>query len=369
MTPEIIRQLNVATRFPAPAHPPFAPLPEAAWRNGMIVRMPNHLGDAVMALPALAALRSLVPESCALVVTAPAGQRDLYAAVPKLVNSFLPLIPHAAWDQKLRHQIFRYRLGVGVLFNNSFRDAWSLRRSGVPNLFGYAARCRGWLLRGALPLPRRPKQAAWKIHQANLYYAIAAALGAPKWSGEMIDLEVAEPQLLPPQLAVWREAPNLLLIASGAAYGAAKRYPADYYHRIAEFHLGQGGTVAVVGSQSEWAIGEEVIANLPADRAVNLSGKTANLAELMWLIKQSKAVVANDSGIMHLAAALGAEGITVFGPTDYTSTAPISPRWHIINAATECSPCWRRVCPRGDNLCMRQLLPEVVIAELQKIGQ
>lgn len=369
MTPEIIRDLNVVRSFPAPEFPRFAPIPDSAWHNGMLVRMPNHLGDAIMALPALAALKTIVPECCALMVAAPAGQRDLYAALPNIVDDFFPLPPHSAWSKELRREIFRCRLGIGVLFNNSLRDAWSMRRSGVPRLYGYAARCRSWLLRETLPLPRRPKNAAWKIHQANLYYALARAFGASPWSGEMIDLQLPTPENLSSQVAVAGNADQMLLIASGAAYGAAKRYPADYYRRIAEFWLEQGGSVAVVGSAAERSIGDEVIAGLPQDCAVNLSGETADLAELMWLIKQSQAVVANDSGIMHLAAALGAEGITVFGPTDYTSTAPISARWHLINSPAECSPCLRRVCPRGDQCCMRQLSPEIVIGELRKVGK
>ncbi|MCQ2380489.1 MAG: lipopolysaccharide heptosyltransferase II [Victivallaceae bacterium] len=365
---EVIDSSDVCRRYPAPpATRRFSVLPED-WGNGLLVRMPNHLGDAIMALPALAALKTVVPADCGLVVVAPAGQHRLYTALHDIVDAVVDLdAPHEWWDEDTRRAIRYYGCHVGVMFNNSFRDAISLRRSRVSKLFGYAARCRSLLLADTLPLPPHRRGTPALVHQANLYMRLAEAMGA--------DCEMKMPKVVPTCTADELRGDlrdvcgngRLLAIGSGAAYGAAKRYPAKHYNRIAEHWLRHGGIVAVVGSASERDIGEEVLAGLPEHLAYNLCGRTNDLNELMLVLKSARAVVANDSGVMHLAAAVGAHGLTVFGPTDHTSTAPLSDKWKLVLSQPECAPCLRHVCPLGTHECMELLEPSVVIRELQKI--
>lgn len=122
----------------------------------------------------------------------------------------------------------------------------------------------------------------------------------------------------------------------------------------------------MLGSASEAGIGDEVIEGLDPRRAFNLSGRT-NLADLMNLLKSSVLTVANDSGIMHLAAALGRPGVAIFGPTDYTATGPIGNSWRLLYNRVECSPCFRRECPDGSRRCMAAVTPEMVIREVDAI--
>ena len=89
----------------------------------------------------------------------------------------------------------------------------------------------------------------------------------------------------------------------------------------------------------------------------------------MHLLANSVLTVANDSGIMHLSAALGRPGIAVFGPTDYTATGPISRKWSLLFDKVECAPCFRRECPKGDARCIRRITAEMVIAEMRRIGR
>ena len=118
------------------------------WRNGLAVRMPNHLGDAVMALPALAALHSALPENCGLFVITPASNAQLYRALP-FVDTVIALEkPHKFWSNKERLQVKRLRPGAAVLFNHSLRDAVCLKLAGVPYLYGEPTRNRGLLLAG-----------------------------------------------------------------------------------------------------------------------------------------------------------------------------------------------------------------------------
>ena len=173
---------------------------------------------------------------------------------------------------------------------------------------------------------------------------------------------------LAPEITAFCEHPRMLTVASGAAYGAAKRWPAESFRKVAAAWVEAGGIVVVLGSTSERPIGDEVIAGLRRDRAFNLSGRTG-LADLMHLLANSVLTVANDSGIMHLSAALGRPGIAVFGPTDYTATGPISRKWSLLFDKVECAPCFRRECPKGDARCIRRITAEMVIAEMRRIGR
>ncbi|MBS1368751.1 MAG: lipopolysaccharide heptosyltransferase II [Lentisphaeria bacterium] len=367
MSERPVHFLDIRRDFPSPQFEAIPPGRDM-WRNGMVVRMPNHLGDAVMALPALGQLRKIVPANCALFCIAPAGQRALYHALP-IVDGMLGLAEvHRAWSREEFMALRRQRFGVGVLFNNSFRDALTMRLAGVSNLYGAKARCRSLLLRRAFAFPPRPDHEPANIHHANRYLAIASALGAPAWDGTLPEFRLTpDADELPPTVTALCEHPKLLTIASGAAYGAAKRWPSGNFREIAAHWIETGGIVAVLGSESERGIGDEVVAGLDARKAYNLSGQTS-LIELMHLLRSSAMTVANDSGIMHLSAALGRPGVAVFGPTDYTATGPIGANWRLLYEKQECSPCFRRECRYGLQRCIRAITPAMVISEMDAMA-
>lgn len=359
-----IVELNIRKDFPAPEFP-VKKLPDADWRNGLIVRMPNWLGDAVMALPALRQLKRLLPESCALGVIAPAGQRAFYHSLPWL-DVLIPLPSvHRRWDEDTRKKIRRIKFGVGMLFNNSLRDAIQLRLCGVSPLYGAAARGRGVLLRRAYSFPPPRSGCRRACHQANCYLAEAYALGAPRWNGVLPEIRIdRELVQMPPRIRDLCGHPKMLVLGAGAAYGAAKRWGSDAFRAVAADWIANGGIAVVVGGPLEKAIGEEIRQGLAERKIYDLTGQT-DLFELMHLLKSAAAVVANDSGVMHLAAAQGTPGVAVFGSTDYTSTGPISPSWKLVVSDRQCSPCFRRVCPKGDPQCMKLIPPETVIRALQ----
>lgn len=331
------------------------------WRDGIVVRSPNWLGDAVMSLPALLQLKSLLPEFCGLFVVCPRGIAPLFRAMA-CVDRVIPVSnPHAFLSSEERQAVKRLLPGVGVLFNNSFRDALSLKLARVPMLFGAQARNRGWLLKRSYAFPKRRTAELNRPHQAAKYMAIAEALGAAPWDGvlpEMRDLTGREE--MAPELADLLGKERLLAVAGGAAYGAAKRWPAPSFRSVAERWIREkDGFVVALGSKGERPIAEEILAGLPSDRVWNGSGRTS-LEELMLILKHSAMCVANDSGVMHLAALLGVPGVAPFGSTDPIATSPLSGRWRIVFDKQECSPCFRRVCPKGTRECFRSLTPEFV---------
>lgn len=347
---------------------PHVELDADCWRNGAVVRMPNHLGDAVMALPALEAFSKLLPEHCGLFVVAPEMFRQFYAALP-FVGVFVGLHKaHANWSLREIREVKKLRAGIGVFFNNSPRDVIAMRLAGVRKLYGAAGRGRSLLLTKAFKLKRQqiPGKRAQE-HLCSRYLAIVMALGAPRWDG------VTLPEFKfsrwgdegKEHIWAWCEHPKMLLLGPGAAYGDAKCYGSSDYNAIAHWWIGNGGVVVVAGGRSEVETGNEVCRGLPVEKCVNMCGKT-DLQELMMLIRFARFMVCNDSGIMHLGAALDRPGIAVFGSTDPTATGPISAAWACISERISCSPCFKHVCPYGHKTCMKGVKAEAVIEELKK---
>ena len=343
---------------------PVEKIPNEAFRNGIAVRMPNHLGDAVMALPALKSLRSILPPYCALYVITPAALRRLYAAIHEADGIVVLEKPHRLWSPKTLNELRALRLGVGVLFNNSFRDALMMRLAGVKHLYGAAKRGRSALLARAFAFPPRRDRELAKAHLGKRYLAMTAALGAVPGDPLMPQLDLSELLIDPTDtFCALARHPLHLVLAAGAAYGPAKRWPAENFRTVAACWVRRGGVVSVVGSAAEREVGDAVLAGLPQNKCFNFCGETT-LNQLMVLLKNAALCVANDSGVMHLAAALGTPGVAVFGPTDPAATAPISEKWLLLYRQIACAPCFRRECP--DNKCIKAITPRMALAAVHR---
>ncbi len=358
--------LDITREFPAPEFTPDA-VARRGWKNGLVVRMPNWLGDAVMALPALHQLKLRLPAECALAVVIPAGLRTLFYALP-WVDVIIPLAnTHCRWSRNELQTVSRFAAGAGVLFNNSLRDALMMRLASVPELYGAAARCRGIFLTRSFNFPGRRDHVLNKLHHANKYLSIAYALGAPHWDGRLPEIVIArDKDQLKPNIWALCDHPRMLILAAGAAYGAAKRWRSEAFREVAADWIDRGGIAVTVGTAKEAPIGEEIGTGLPAGKFFNMMGQT-DMTELMYLLQSAHSVVANDSGVMHLAAAMGRPGVAVFGSTDYSATGPIGGKWKILYANRPCSPCFKRSCPHNNPECMKLIEPAAVLAALREI--
>ncbi len=346
---------------------PVKSLPPEKMKDGILIRSPNWLGDAVMTLPALMQLKKMMPESCGLFVICPENLTGLFRALPFVAKIFPLQQTHRNWTTKEREQLKRINPGAAILFNNSLRDAIHLRLAGIHRLYGAAARCRGFLLHRSFKFERRKDAVLNGLQHTCKYLAMVQALGAPPWQGELPEFNLpAFEQGLRHELMPLVSQKKLLTIAAGAAYGSSKRWDSESFNAVAAWWIEQGGTVAVLGSSSERAICQEAIKSLPPDKAQNLAGIT-DLTELMLILRHAAVSLANDSGIMHLAAALGTPGIALFGPTDPSATAPVSGNWKILYQQEPCAPCFKRECPRNTRACMTGLTPDMVIDELKRL--
>ncbi len=354
---EKLHHVNILREFSAPDFTCQTVLKEG---GSLIVRMPNWLGDAVMALPALYQLKKMLSGQAELGVICPAGLRPLFYSLP-WVDRIFPLgSTHRKWTPEERQAVRDFAPSAGVLFNNSLRDTIMLRMCGVKNLCGAAARGRSILMKRSFRFPGRVSRELNCLHHANKYLAIARAAGAEPWNGQTIPLEIAVPFMQTrEEIRALCDHPRMLILAAGAAYGAAKRWPGNSFRETARRWIAAGGIAVCVGGPSETLIGDEICSGLPQSHCFNMMGKT-DMYELMHLLRHAAHTVANDSGVMHLAAIMNSPGTAIFGSTDYTATGPVSEIWNIFYQKRDCSPCFCRICPNGQAGCMRDISPDDV---------
>ena len=339
------------------------------WRDGLLVRSPNWLGDAVMSLPALAVLRKMLPEPCGLFVACPKGLVPLFRMLPGVVNRVVGLAdPHAFPSKQERKDVRWLQAGAALLLNNSFRDALWIKSCRIPQLYGAGARFRSFLLKRVFSFPPRLDHELNKPHQAAKYLAMAYALGAPEWDGVMPEFVIPrEPETWSDELRAVLQEKQLLALAPGAAYGAAKRWDPLRFRDVAAWWIRERkGKVVLLCAAKEAADARTALSGLPAESCFDLGGKTT-LETLMLVLRQARACVANDSGAMHLAAALGTPGAAPFGSTDPAATSPLSENWRILFDKQPCAPCFKRVCPKGRALCMEAVSAEAVTEVLRSL--
>jgi heptosyltransferase-2 len=328
----------------------------------LLVVSPNWLGDAIMSLPAVGDLRRCFPRAH-LVVAARRTLATLFTMSP-LVDEVVA----TQWSGNLssrgsrRADVAALRaLGAGaaVLLPNSFASAWLVRRAGIPERWGYAADLRGPLLSRAV---RRPKI---RVHQAEYYRRLLRGLG--------IDNGPLAPELVVPPRAIdaarellrasgWDERRRLVVMAPGAAYGGAKRWPSEYFADVAtELVRERSVQCVLVGSAADTSITRWVRTLVPRDARTNvidLAGSTT-LDTLAGVLALAGACVSNDSGAMHLAGAVGVPLIALFGPTRERETTPLARhggRVDVLINHVWCRPCMLRECPL-DHRCMKELSP------------
>jgi heptosyltransferase-2 len=323
----------------------------------IVIRAPNWLGDAVMALPAMSAVRKAFGLAhltvAAIPSIAPLFEEDTNARQ----DNILPLTHQRDEARALRAGQY----DAALLLPNSFRSAWAARRAGIAERWGYATEFRRWLLTRAL---RRP---AGRVHQTGYYVALVRALDMPsgdEWpSIRVVDATRARADAF---LSKYGVAPGARLIgfAPGAAYGHAKRWPPRRVAElIARLSRERGATCILFGADGDRDAGREIESSLPSDvRAVNVIART-DLRLLAGVVARCAAFVSNDSGAMHLAGACGVPVTAIFGPTDERVTSPAgSPGTHdVVTQPVFCRPCMLRDCPI-DHRCMKRITVDTVFA-------
>jgi lipopolysaccharide heptosyltransferase II len=324
-----------------------------------VVIAPNWLGDCVMALPFLKALRAAFPAD-SLAVLSRSNAAPLFSAEGSLavLRSQGHGILRLASDAAL---LRRGRYDEAWILPNSFRSALLAFLAGIPSRIGYATDRRSRLLTSRLPPPPPTR------HQLRDYDALLEHAGV-RSDAEPPRLEIPEAAAreISRMLALWHvpEAERPIFLAPGAAFGATKRWPAERFALLADALMDRGHKLWITIGP-----GEETLGRLIARRArhrIPVVGGDMDALGLAALLARGALVIANDSGPMHLAGAVGTPVLAFFGPTDPGRTGPMGSTAAVIDRYVSCSPCYRATCPYGHE-CMEEITVEMALEAAEKL--
>jgi len=310
-----------------------------------VVRSPNWLGDAVMALPAVRNLKTMLGDEM-LAVAAPENLAALWLRCP-FVDQVIALEKPKSLPTTVK-QLRSGKFRSAVLFPNSLRAAAEVWRAGIPQRIGYARGGRGLLLTHPIPAPGRNPA---RLHQRFYYLDLITAIGGPS------DASLPKLRKDPTIVAGWRGL--VLAICPGAEYGPAKRWPVENFVAVARHFIAtRNAKIILLGAPGDVPIAEEFARQLP--EVDNRVGKTS-LDQFMSGLVSARLVLCNDSGAMHVASALGVPTLAIFGSTEPQLTGPMGTRTRALRHHVPCSPCFLRECPI-DFACMKSITPEMAIA-------
>jgi len=334
----------------------------------IMVRATNWIGDGVMSLGALQALRGRFPSAEIVVVSKP-WVSELYQNLASVNRQIIynPEKEHRGpvgfW--KLTQSLRKEGFDAAILLQNAFHAAWMAWCARIPVRIGYARDGRGFLLTDAIV----PPPPAVYGHQTKYYLQMLFRAGLiddadrgpePHLVVQDAEMEWARRHLARNGLG----GPRVLVgINPGAFFGPAKRWLLSRYAQVADRLIGAlHADVIIFGSKAERPLAEEIARGMKHTPLI-LSGDTS-LRQLIALLAQCRVVITNDSGPMHLAAALGLPVVAVFGSTDERATGPTGPKARVVKRHVPCSPCGLRVCPI-DLRCMTSVtVDDVYVAAL-----
>jgi heptosyltransferase-2 len=317
----------------------------------ILIRSSNWLGDSVMSMPAVRAIKQGRPDAH-VTIAVPERLAPLWRLIPE-VDEIIPL-PGKSLMRAIHSLRQQKRFDVAVLFPNSLRVALEAWLSGIPRRVGYGGHSRGWLLNQIVREPRRtgPPQ-----HQSSRYLRIAEDCGAEVDPvGEAVRFRWDKRDA---------DSSRRLGLCPGAEYGPAKRWlPERYAEAASAISVELSAQWILFGTKKDAAIGE-VIAKSLGDKCVNRIGQTT-LEELIEELRPCRLLLTNDTGTMHLAGLLGIPVVAIFGSTEPQLTGPMGDRHIVLRHHVECSPCFLRECPI-DFRCMNAVTVAEVIKAVRSI--
>ena len=336
--------------------------------NRILIRSTNWVGDAVMTIPAIEAVRENFPSSTLVVLARPwvAALLENHPAVDQVwafrrgggfFSDFFEMI-------RIIARVRRFGFDLAILLQNAFEAALLTFLGGIRYRIGYNTDGRGFLLSHAVIRSRD----ILKRHQVEYYLSILRAMGWDKKRGEprlyvsKKDRESMDALLGSKDIG---QEDLILGLSPGAIFGPAKRWPPERFAAVGDRAVEQwGAKVLVMGSPHEKEICSSV-GRFMRHAPLNLCGMTT-LGEAMALIMRCRQFVTNDSGLMHIGAALGVPMVAIFGSTNPITTGPRGENARIVRRQTDCSPCLKPECPI-DFRCMLDIEPDEVWREMESL--
>ncbi|GAB4223040.1 MAG: lipopolysaccharide heptosyltransferase II [Gammaproteobacteria bacterium] len=330
----------------------------------ILVIGPAWVGDMVMAQSLFKLVRQLQP-TIAIDVLAPDWTRGLLQRMPEVRHMHAIPIKHGEFQWQTRKRIGQrlaaYAYQQAIVLPNSWKSALIPWYAKIPRRTGWRGEMRYGLLNDMRKLNKQ---------QLPLMIQRFAALGLePKallpshLPHPRLHVDITQRDETLARFNLSLEQP-ILALCPGAEFGPAKRWPVQHYAEVAGNYINKGWQVWLFGSQNDQAVAHDIQACVPAP-LTNLAGKTT-LAEAIDLLSCATSVVTNDSGLMHIAAALNRSLVAVYGSSDPRFTPPLTQHVKILRLGLACSPCFKRECPLGHLDCLQKLLPQQVLTALDQ---
>lgn len=331
----------------------------------ILVDGPAWIGDMIMAQSLLKVLRRQHPQAT-IDVMAPRSTAGVVKLLPE-VDHFIELpFDHGALKIRKRYQfaknLQKKQYDWAILTRNSFKSALIPFWAKIPRRTGWLGEQRYGLLNDW----RKLNKADYPL-MIERFFALAYPKNTP------LPKPYELPQLIAPKFAVeatlkklnLSTAQPIIALCPGAEYGVAKRWLPEHFASVAQQKIAQGWQVWLLGSPKDKPATEQVN-QICENRCVDLAGRTT-LDEAIFLLSAANTVVANDSGLVHLAAALDKPLVAIYGPTPPELAPPLTQKAKSLSLHLQCSPCFKRSCPLGHGNCMKNLLPEKVLAATERL--
>lgn len=327
---------------------------------------PSWIGDMVMAQSLFIALKQQYPD-CLIDVIAPQWSLPILKRMPEVNEGISAEVAHGEFSFFKRRQLGlslkAKKYTHAIVIPRSWKAALIPYFANVPVRTGYRGEFRYGLLNDIRPLNKEVLK-----QTVQRYVAFAATEKsplAPDVPFPALTIDNDNQELLRVKLGLKLDKPVVCMMP-GAEYGPAKQWPISHYTKLANALLADGWQVWVLGSEKDAAAGDAITKN-SENKVVNLCGKT-QLIDTVDLLACAQKVVSNDSGLMHVAAAVGAEVAVIYGSStpDYTPPLTSDDKQYIFYLALECSPCFKRVCPLGHTDCLHNISDGDVFTKIHK---
>ena len=328
----------------------------------ILIIAPSWVGDCMLMQPMLMRLRQRHPD-CRIDVLAPPWTASLLHAMPEIHEIIINPFPHGALQlgarYRLGQQLRAAQYDQAIVLPNSLKSALVPFFARIPLRTGFVGESRYILLNDArkldkVALPLMVERFAQLAEQPGS--AIPRPLANPR-----LDISTTQRDATLQKLGLTLDKP-VAVFCPGAEYGPAKRWPVAYFAEIARRLHQQGYAIWLIGSGKDQPVANE-INQLSGGVCINLCGST-DLGDAIALLSCARLVISNDSGLMHLAAALDRPLLALFGSSSPQFTPPLSAQSQVVKFDIECSPCFERECPLGHFNCMVQLTPDLVWGKL-----
>ncbi|TQV62039.1 MAG: lipopolysaccharide heptosyltransferase II [Halothiobacillaceae bacterium] len=326
--------------------------------RSILIVGPSWVGDMVMAHSLFQTLRLQHPD-CVIDVLAPGWSLPLLARMPEVRHGIAMPLGHGELGLGARWRIGRSLRGQydqAIILPGSIKSALAPFFAGIPQRTAYRGEHRYGLVNDMRPLDK-----ALLPLTVQRFVALGLPAGSPQlpeYPTPRLRVDASKQQRLIAELGLSLDRPAVAFMP-GAEYGPAKQWPLEHFAALARALVAQGKRVWILGSSKDEAAGA-TIAEQAGEGVLNLCGRT-RLEDAIDLLALCEAAVTNDSGLMHVAAALDIPTVALFGSSSPSHTPPLSDKAQVIYLGLDCSPCFKRTCPLGHTRCLADITPERVL--------